>query len=165
MRRMACRSSNWRKKVDQRENQLGETLFDIVGRQLDPSGDGCSPFLHGEADRRSRLWLLWPARQSCATSTNSLGGQGPVTRAEMPAGVRTPAIFCRKSGSEERSTSAKPRIAGRGIALHPAFGQGIGRHRNCSEDRLDLLIARPPFLQVAFARIARGLRARGWAPE
>jgi len=38
------------------------------------------------------------------------GGQGPVTRAEIPAGVSTLAIFSKKTGSEERFTSAKARI-------------------------------------------------------
>src|ERR1700691_31765 len=61
----------------------------------------------------------------------------------------------RKRGTiQERETAS----AGKGIALHPAFGQGISGTAEFVEDQLDFLMAGPPMLQVAFARSRRGFR-------
>src|ERR1700733_2100436 len=83
------------------------------------------------------------------------------TRRDPGRGEDAPDLFeeKRKRGTIHEREAAS---AGRGIALHPAFGQGKGGTAEFVEAQLDFLMANPPMLQVAFARSRRGLRRGNW---
>ena len=76
-------------------------------------------------------------------------------RAETPAGVSTRPTLSRKTGSEERSTSAKPRISGCRIPLSPFFGERIGDAPEFFQHGLGLLVARSSILEIVLPGLGR----------